>query len=145
MEFVFILIIVAIFVCILTGNLGYILFGASAILLLISGLMVLIFTPCIILLLFSKWKQASFVKLDLPTEKARFQVAIYLVDDEEIPCLFPEEGIFRKFFYRQDRTYHVLWNKRLGRVFDRFAICTCILGLIAGIVLGTILLTLYYV
>jgi len=144
MEFAIILIIVIIFVSVLTGNLGYVLFGMSGLLLLMAGFMILIFAPCCVLLLLSKWKEATFAGIDLPTEKAKFRVAFYLVDGEEIPCLFPEEGIFRDRFYQEDKTYHVLWNRRLGRVFDRFSIATVILGLSFGIILGTVMLAMYY-
>ena len=144
MEILLILIIVIIFGAVLTGNLGYVLFGMSGFLLLMAGLMVVTFFVCCILLLTSKWKEAKFAGIDLPTEKAKFKVAFYLVDGEEIPCLFPEEGIFRDRFYQEDKTYHVLWNRRLGRVFDRFSVATCILGLVFGIILGSVMLAMYY-
>ena len=144
MEFAIILIIVIIFASVLTGNLGYVLFGMSGLLILTAGFMVLIFAPCCVLLLLSKWKEAKFVGIDLPSEKAKFKVAFYLVDGEEIPCLFPEEGVFRDRFYQEDKTYHVLWNRRLGRVFDRFSVATCILGLVFGIILGSVMLAMYY-
>lgn len=144
MEFVLILIIIIIFASVLTGNLGYVLFGLSGLLLLTAGLMVVIFLVCMVLLLTSKWKDAKFVGLDLPTEKSKFQVAFYLVDGEEIPCIFPEEGVFREKFYPADKQCRVLLNKRLGRVFDRFAIATCFVGLFGGAILGAIILALYY-
>ena len=144
MEILLILIVVAIFVSVLTGNLGYVLFGMSGFLLLTAGLMVLIFLVCNVLLLTSKWKEAKFVGMDYPTEKSKFLVAFYLVDGEEIPCLFPEEGIFRDKLYREDKTYHVLLNRKLGRVFDRFSVATCILGLSFGILLGGVMIAMYY-
>lgn len=144
MEFVFILIIIAIFVSVLTGNLGYVLFGVSGFLLLFSGLLVVTFLVCSVLLLTSKWKEARFLRVDLPSEDAKFKVAFYLVEGEEIPCLFPEEGIFRKKLYRTDKTYHVLLHKKMGRVFDRFAVATCILGLVCGTGLGAILVWMYF-
>ena len=144
MEILLILIVIAIFVSVLTGNLGYVLFGMSGFLLLTAGLMVLIFLVCNVLLLTSKWKEAKFVGMDYPTEKSRFLVAFYLVDGEEIPCLFPEEGVFRDRLYREDKTYHVLLNRKLGRVFDRFSVATCILGLFFGILLGGVMIAMYY-
>ena len=144
MEILLILIVIAIFVSVLTGNLGYVLFGMSGFLLLTAGLMVLIFLVCNVLLLTSKWKEAKFVGMDYPTEKSKFLVAFYLVDGEEIPCLFPEEGIFRDKLYREDKTYHVLLNRKLGRVFDRFSVATCILGLSFGILLGGVMIAMYY-
>ena len=144
MEFVLILVVIAIFVSVLTGNLGYVLFGMSGFILLTSALMVLIFLVCCFFLLTSRWKEARFVGIDLPTEKSKFPVAFYEVEGTEIPCLFPEEGVFRDRLYREDKTYHVLVNRKLGRVFDRFAVTTCILGLTSGLLLGTIILALYF-
>ena len=144
MEILLILIVIAIFVSVLTGNLGYVLFGMSGFLLLTAGLMVLIFLACNVLLLTSKWKEAKFVGMDYPTEKSKFLVAFYLVDGEEIPCLFPEEGVFRDRLYQADKTYHVLLNRKLGRVFDRFSVATCILGLFFGILLGGVMIAMYY-
>ena len=144
MEYVFILIAIAIFVSVITGNLEYIIFGVTGFLLILSGMLVITFLICSVLLLTSKWKKARFLRVDLPSEKAKYKVAYYLVEGEEIPCLFPEEGIFRKQLYRTDKTYHVLLNKKLGRVFDRFALVTCILGLLFGTGFGTVLLGLYF-
>ena len=140
MGYIFILIIIAVFVSVLTGHLEYIIFGVAGFLLILSGLLVITFLICSALLLTSKWKKARFLRVDLPSEEAKYKVAYYLVDGEEIPCLFPEEGIFREKLYRTDKTYHVLLNKKLGKVFDRFAVTTCILGLISGTGLGAILL-----
>ncbi|MBO7340979.1 MAG: hypothetical protein J6W66_06460 [Lachnospiraceae bacterium] len=144
MEILLILIIVIIFGAVLTGNLGYVLFGMSGFLLLMAGLMVVTFFVCCLLLLTSKWKEAKFVGLDTPKEGSKFKVAYYLVDGEEIPCLFPEEGVFRKQFYQEDKVYHVLLNKRLHRVFDRFSVATCLLGLFGGLLLGGVMLAMYY-
>ena len=143
MEYLFILIVIAILVCVLTGNFGYVLFGVTGFLLILSGLLVIFFLISMVWLLTSKWKEAKFLRVDLPSEEARYKVAFYLVEGEEIPCLFPEEGIFRKKLYRTDKTYHVLLNKKLGKVFDRFALTTCILGLLCGTVLGTLLLLMF--
>lgn len=144
MEFIVILIIIAIFVCVLTGNLGYILFAASAFLMVVAGLIILIFSICSIFLFFSKWKEVRFIRLDLPSEKSKFKVAYYLVDGEEIPCLFPEEGIFVKFLYRTDKNYHVLYHEKLGRVFDRFSIATCVVGVVCGSLLEVMLTALFF-
>lgn len=144
MEYVFVLIVIAVLVCVLTGNLGYVFFGVIYFLLFLSVLLVITFLICSVLLLTSKWTEAKFLRVDLPSEKSKYKVAYYLVEDEEIPCLFPEEGVFRKQLYRTDKTYHVLLNRRLGRVFDRFAVATCILGLLCGTGLGTVLLLMSF-
>lgn len=144
MEYIFVLIIIAILVSVLTGNFEYILFGVTGFLFILSGLLVITFLICFVLMLMSKWKKARFLRVDLPSEEARYKVAYYLVENEEIPCLFPEEGIFRKKLYRTDKTYHVLLNKKLEKVFDRFSVATCILGLLWGAGFGTLLLFMYF-
>lgn len=144
MEYIFILIIIAVFVSVLTGKLWYLLFALAGFLLILSGMLVIIFSICSVLLLTSKWKKAQFLRVDLPSQEAKYKVAYYLVDGEEIPCMFPEEGIFRKILYRTDKTYHVLFHKKLGRVFDRFSMATCILGLACGTGLGTILIKMFF-
>lgn len=145
MEYILILVIIAILISVLTGNWGYILYGVAGFLLLLSGLLVITFLICWVLLLMSKWKEARFLRVDLPSEEAKFKVAFYLVEGEEIPCLFPEEGILREKLYRTDKIYHVLLNKKLGKVFDRFAVATCILGLMCGTGLGILLLFLFFI
>ncbi len=144
MEYVFILLAIAILVSVLTGSVMYLLLGAAGLLFILSGLLVITFLICWGFLLTSKWKKARFLRVEPPSEKARYKVAYYLIEEREIPCLFPEEGIFRDKLYRTDKVYHVLFHKRLGRVFDRFAIATCTLGLICGIGLGTAILQMYF-
>lgn len=144
MDILFVLIIIGILVCVITGNLGYILYGASLFLLVMSGLLVVIFALCSILLLTSKWKDAKFLRVDLPGNGSKFKVAFYQIDGEEVACLFPEEGVFRKIFYRTDRNYRVLVHPKLGRAFDRFAVATCILGLVSGVGLGAALIAMYF-
>lgn len=145
MEFIIILILIILFASVLTGNLGYVLFGMSGFLLIISALMAVTFSACMILLLTSKWKEAKFIGIDIPREGARFKVAFYLVDGEEVPCLFPEEGVFLDKLYREDKTYRVLYHKRLGRVFDRYSVATCVIGMLFGYVFGAVMLALYFI
>ena len=144
MRYIFILIIIAVFVSVVTGKLEYVFLGVTGFLLVLSGLLVITFLICLVLLLMSKWKEARFLRVDLPSEEAKYKVAYYLVDGEEIPCLFPEEGVLRQKLYRTDKTYHVLLNKKLGKVFDRFAVTTCILGLMCGTGFGTVLLLMFF-
>lgn len=51
MEYVFVLIVIAVLVCVLTGNLGYVFFGVIYFLLFLSVLLVITFLICSILLL----------------------------------------------------------------------------------------------
>ena len=137
MEILILLVIAGIAVCVFTGNPGYILLAAAGILLLLFVLMTILFLYCTLRLVFSKKKGAVFVRIDKPGEDSRFKVAFYMVDGREYPCLFPEEGVFRSKLYRKERKCHVFVNYRMEKVFDRYAVTTCILGLVCSIALGT--------
>ena len=144
MELIFLVIIIAILISIFTGNPGYILVGVSGLLLLFAGLLTVVFLYCTICLLFSKKREAVFSRIDRPDEESKYKVAFYLVEGEEYPCLFPEEGIFRSKLYRKNSMCHVFVNYRMGKVFDRFAVTTCILGILCGVVLGFGIAAVYF-
>ena len=144
MEFIILLLIITITICVFTGNTVYIILAAAGILLLFVALLLLIFLYCTIRLLFSKKKEAVFVRIDKPTEKSKYKVAFYRIDGEEYPCLFPEEGILRSRFYPSDRRCHVFLNYRMKKVFDRFAVATCILGLGFGLLFSIGAIYLYF-
>ena len=144
MEFIILLLIVALAVCVFTGNTVYILLAAVGILLLFVALLLLVFLYFTTRLLFSKRKEAVFVRIDKPTEKSKYKVAFYRIDGEEYPCLFPEEGILRSKFYPAGRKCHVFLNYRMKKVFDRFAAATCILGLGFGLLFSIGAVFLYF-
>ena len=91
-------------------------------------------------MLMSKWKTATFSRIDLPKENSRFNVAFYVVDGEEVRNIFPDEGILKDKLYRSDKEYRVLYNKRINKVFDRFSIATCIVGFVFGVLGGIFIL-----
>lgn len=144
MELVILLIIIAIAFCVFTGNTIYILLAAVGILLLFVALLLIIFLYCNVRLLFSKKKEATFTRIDRPKETSRYKVAFYMVDGVEYPCLFPEEGILRSKFYPEGRKCYVFLNYRLKKVFDRFAVATCALGLFFGLLFSAGVLYLYF-
>ncbi|MCR4604365.1 MAG: hypothetical protein K5639_00010 [Eubacterium sp.] len=130
----------AVLYCVLTDNLIYILVGVGILIALVVAVLLIWSSVCLVLMLMSKWKNAEFVKTDLPTEKSRFNVAYYMIDGKEVRNIFPDEGILKDKLYKTDKTYHVLYNKKLDKAFDRFSITTCLLGFICGALGGVMIL-----
>lgn len=134
MEILILLIIVLVYCLVLDVNLSYIFMGGIVLVGIISVLFTLAFLFCNICLLFSKRKEARFLRMDY-VKGGKHQAAYYLVEGKEYPCMFPKEGILEELLYNKEKQYHVLWNKKLGKVFDRFAVTTCVLGLFFGLCL----------
>lgn len=126
---------------ILGVSLNYILYAIFAVFCLLSVFLSLFFLYSIICLLFSKRKEARFIRFD-KLRNSKYQAAYYLVDGVEYSCVFPREGIMKDKLYKKNRIYHVMLNKRMEKVFDRFAISTCVLGLVFSIGLSTVLVCL---
>ena len=135
MELIVILIIVIVLCFVLNISMNVIVLGLIALIGIISGLFALAFWGCIICLLGSKKKEATFLRID-KGPSGKFKVAYYLVEGREYSCIFPKEAVLEDKLYRADRTYRVMLHDKLGRVFDRFAILTCVLGTIAGTILS---------
>ena len=135
MEIFIIFLIVIVYCLVLDVNLSYILTGGVALIGIFAVLLAIGFLICNICLLFSKRKEAKFLRMDF-VKGSKYQVAYYLVEGKEYPCLFPKEGIMEEKLYNKEAMYHVLLNEKLGRVFDRFAVATCVLGLLFGSIIG---------
>lgn len=135
MEFLMILIIVIVLCLILNVSLHYILTGILILVGIGAVSFAISFLYCFIVLLKSKRKEAQFVRIS-PAKGGGFQVAFYRVEGAEYPCMFPREAILEDKLYRKDKPYHVMWNPRKGKVFDRYALTTCILGLITSVTLS---------
>ncbi len=135
MEFLVVLIIAIVICLILNVSMHYILTG----ILLVVGILTVIFAVsflyCFIVLLCAKRKDAEFVRIG-PAKGDRFQVAFYRVEGAEYPCMFPREAILEDKLYKEDKKYRVMWNPRKGKVFDRYACATCVLGLVVSILLS---------
>lgn len=130
MEFIIGLIVIIV-ICKILGvsNFVLILCGLGLIELTIIAMM-LFFVYYTFHLLFTKKKQASFTKIDISdTNKVKFQTAYYMVDDEEYPCVFPREMGISSKLYKTDKTYNVRFSKLLKKVYDKWAVITCIVGL----------------
>lgn len=129
MEFIIIIAIIVVSCIILDVNLNYILFGIAVLMCVLFALMAAFFVFSLFKLGFSKPKEARFVRFD-KANNGKLQVAYYLVEDEEYPCFFPKEFILEKKLYSEDKKYKVMLNTKSKKVFDRYAIATCVLGLI---------------
>lgn len=136
-----IIVIIIILVICLILDVNYLLLASAILICVFAGALTLGFVYCSVGLLFSKRKEAKFLRIDRH-KSAKFQVAYYLVEGKEYPCIFPKEGILENKLYRKDKTYHVMLNKKMQRVYDRFAIATCVLGLVfsVGLSMGIIFL-----
>lgn len=139
------ILLLIIVICFFIGRIDIILMGGAYILLGLSAILVLFFLICLIRLLFMKRREAHFTRIDFVREDSLYQVAFYRVGEREYPCIFPEEGIFRSYFYNPKRTCHVLINERKGRLFDPVSLITIVFGFFAGIAFGTLVLFLFFI
>ncbi len=130
------LLVIAIVLCLILGvQLNYIIIGIVGLVGVVCGLFTVAFLGCGVCLLGAKRKEARFLRMD-KAKRGKFQVAVYLVEGKEYPCIFPKEAVLEDKLYRTDKIYYVMLHSGIGRVFDRFAIATCILGLVAGTILS---------
>lgn len=125
--------IVIIIICKILGvsNFVLILCGLGIIELVIIA-MTIFFIYFTMHLFFTKKSDASFTKIDLPP-KGKFKVAYYKINDEEYPCIFPKESGFSSKMYKTDKIYKVRFSKSLKKVYDKWAMTTCAVGLIFSI------------
>ena len=145
MSLLIFIFVIAVVVCVVIGKPVYIYLGLSGLMFATCAAMVIIFTIALVLLIFSKRKKARFVRIDLPYRSDRYKCAYYRIcgDDEEYPCIFPEEGVFRKKLYNPEKECTVFLVKRFRRVFDRYAVITTIIGLVFGLGMGGLLLAMF--
>lgn len=135
MELIIIIIIIIAICLILNVSPYYIMFGGGILLFVFTTLFAIGFVITTVALLCSKKREARFLRTG-PVKGSKFQVAYYLVEGQEYPCIFPKEGLLEDKLYQTDKGYHVMLNQKIGKVFDRFAMTTCVLGLIFSVVLS---------
>lgn len=131
MELIIALIVIIVFCKILGVSNEMLVLGGLVLIELTIVLMMFMFAFFCVCMLFTKRKEAKFTRVD-KAPKGNFKVAYYEVDGNECPCIFPSEMILNDKMYRTDRTYHVLYSKRSGKVYDIWTILTCILGFISS-------------
>lgn len=129
---VFVALVVIVVICKILGVSNFVLIlGFLGIIELLILLMFLFFVFHTINLIFTKKKTAEFTKIDT-SKKGKFKVAFYKIDGEEYPCVFPKESGFSSA-YSTEKTYKVRYSKNLKKVYDIWAVATCIVGLIFSI------------
>lgn len=143
MEFIVVIAIILVLCLILGVNFNYILWGITILACILFGLMTLCFAYCIVRLAFAKRKEANFVRFD-KVKDSRVEVAFYLVEGGEYACIFPKEFILENKLYSKEKTYTVMLDMKSKKVYDQYAIATCILGLLFSlsfcVVMGMLLL-----
>ena len=143
MEFIIVIAIILVLCFVLGVSFNYILFGIAILGCVVFGSMMIGFAYCTIRLAFTKRKEARFVRFDKVNE-GKMQVAYYLVEGEEYPCIFPKEFIMENKLYSPDKIYNVRLDVKWKKVYDPDAITTCILGVLFStgfcVVMGMVLL-----
>lgn len=145
MSTVILILLVFITGCLIFGRIDIVLIGGAGLLMVLSAILVLFFLVCLLRLIFMRRREAYFTRIDYPRESSFYEVAFYNVGGKEYPCIFPEEGIFRSYFYNPNRRCHVFLNERNGRLFDPVSLITIIFGFFAGLAFGTIVYLLFFI
>lgn len=83
------------------------------------------FAVCLVFLAMSKRKTAVFVSID---EEPRFPVAVYRIDGEDVPNMFPCEMIMRNKLYVPDKEIKILYCKPRRAAIDKNAFITMVAG-----------------
>lgn len=135
MEFLVVLIIAIVICLILNVSMHYILTGILVLVGIGTVTFAVSFLYCFIVLLCSKRKEAEFVHIG-SAKGDSFQVAFYMVEGVECPCMFPREAILEDILYKKNQKCQVMWNQHKGKVFDRYACATCVLGLLVSVLLS---------
>lgn len=143
MELIIIIIIVIAICFILNVSPYYMMFGGGILLFIFAALFAVGFVFSTIALLCSKKKEAKFLHTGSVGE-SKFQVAFYLVEGQEYPCIFPKEGLFEEKLYQKEKNYYVMLNQRMGKVFDRYAMTTCVLGLVFSVMMSVGLAMVFF-
>ncbi|NLT08365.1 MAG: hypothetical protein GXY08_02550 [Ruminococcus sp.] len=125
MEFFAVLAVVVVLCIVLGVSADIMVMGAAALLALIIFAMTVLFIFFTVRLLCSHRTKAVFLRVERP-DGQRFRCAYYEAGGSEYPCVFPSEP---KIMYREGKQCMVFLHKGSGKVFDRFAATTCILGL----------------
>lgn len=133
MEFILVIVVIAVLCIILGVKLIWLLFGAAALVGLIFAASMLFLTIFFIRLMLAKKQKAVFSRID-KSPKSNFKVAYYRIGDTEYPNVFPEEGIFRSRLYRSDKSHTVFLTRNKKYVYDKFACTTCTIGFLLSII-----------
>ena len=125
MEFLIVYVMIAVFMLFMGFELVHI--GVMTLLIVGAGVVLIgaFFAVCLVFLAMSKRKTAVFVSID---EESRFPVAVYKIDGEDVPNMFPCEMIMRDKLYIPDKEIRVLYCKPRRSAIDKNALITMIAG-----------------
>lgn len=108
---------------------GFSLMNIGIFTLLLIGVFIILvgmfFAVCLVFLAMSRRRKAVFASFD---EEKRFAVAVYKIDGEEVPNLFPCEMIMRDKLYIPDKEVSLLYCKPRRAAIDKNALVTIIAG-----------------
>ncbi len=136
MEFILVIAVIIVLCLVIGIDAIYLLFAGAAIVVIIYVLSLILLIFFFIRMLFAKKKTAYFSRID-SSPHSSFKVAYYMIDGNEYPNVFPEEGFFRSKLYRSDKSCTVLLARNKKFVFDKFSCATCTIGFLLGIVTAT--------
>lgn len=83
------------------------------------------FAMCVVFLILSRPVKAVFTEFD---EQRRYPVAIYKINGEDVPNMFPCEMIMRDKLYVQGKEIRLLYCKPRRAAIDKNALITMIVG-----------------
>lgn len=101
--------------------------GIITLMILAAGIVLIgaFFTVCLVFLIMSKRRTAAFVSFN---EEGRYPIAVYRIDGENVPNMFPCEMIMRKKIYVPDKEIQILYCKPRRSAIDKNALMTMIAG-----------------
>ncbi len=103
-------------------DIGVLTLGLIGLFIVLIGLF---FTACLVFIAMSRRAEAVFVTFN---EETRFPVAVYRINGEEVPNVFPAEMIMKNKLYIPDKEITVLYCKPRRAVIDKNALLTMIAG-----------------
>ncbi|MCM1507829.1 MAG: hypothetical protein NC177_11950 [Ruminococcus flavefaciens] len=142
MEFILVIAVIAVLCIIFQVSMDLIIAGIAILAVLIIMAMTILFIYFFIRLLFSKKVEAYFSEIIQPKEN-KFRTACYIVDGVKYLCVFPAESVLLNGLYKKDKKYHVWLNRRMNRVYDRFAFATCVTGFSVSVLIMTAVIFIY--
>lgn len=91
------------------------------------------FVMCVVFLILSRPANAVFKEFD---EQRRYPVAVYKIDGEDVPNMFPCEMIMRDKIYVPNKEIRLLYCKPRRAAIDKNALITMIMGIVIFIPAG---------
>ncbi len=91
------------------------------------------FAVCVVFLIMSRPASGVFVKFD---EDRKFPVAVYKINGEDVPNMFPSEMIMKNKIYVPNKEIRLLYCKPRRAAIDKNALITMIAGSVIFIPAG---------